>query len=506
MSESNFKKSIKNIYSTILYQIITLALGIVIPRLVLVNLGSESNGLLGAVNQAITYLALLEGGVGLTITKALYGPVARQDQDEINGIMSAANSFFRNVGTAYFIGIVAIAIIFPLTIQTTLSRGTVFAVVLLNALPQVVNFFCQQKYRILISISGKGYVLTNLTTCTYIVGSLLKIILLLNGYGLVAVQTLLFVIQLSQMLFISWYITRLYPWLNVKSKPRMDKIGQRRSVFAHQIAGFVFNNTDMLILTYFCNLKVVSVYSTYTMLFSMIGSIGGNFIGSFSFAMGQKFNTDFTEYKKLHNVFETFSMVVNFSLFFVLYKCIIPFLKLYTSGVNDIEYADWLLPILFLLIKLLQAGRYPSQKAIEYAGEFQKTSWHAILETVINLGVSIICAKQYGIYGVLFGTIAALLVRNTLMISFACKQVLHISPFIYLKKWGSNMGAFLGLSYLCNICFAGVYANSYWVLIMQAGVMMVLAAVCFAGIALMYDRASCLYLKKYLMSKLEKRK
>lgn len=127
-------------------------------------------------------------------------------------------------------------------------------------------------------------------------------------------------------------------------------------------------------------------------------------------------------------------------------------------------------------------------------------------ETIINLSVSIIFARRYGIYGVLFGTIAALLARNTLMIFFACKWVLHISPLIYLKKWGSNFGAFVGLSYLCNICFAGAYANSYWVLIMQAGVMIVLSAVCFAGTALLYDRASCLYLKKYLVSKLEKRK
>ena len=75
--KSNLQKSISNVKFGILNQFITIALGIILPRLVLVSLGSEANGLLNSINQAIVYLALLEGGIGLTITKALYGPVAQ---------------------------------------------------------------------------------------------------------------------------------------------------------------------------------------------------------------------------------------------------------------------------------------------------------------------------------------------------------------------------------------------------------------------------------------------
>ena len=101
---TNLQKIIRNIGSGLIYQILTLALGITIPRLVLVNLGSEANGLLNSVNQALVYLVLLEGGVGLTITQALYKPVADREHSDINGIMSAANAFYRHVGTMYFIG------------------------------------------------------------------------------------------------------------------------------------------------------------------------------------------------------------------------------------------------------------------------------------------------------------------------------------------------------------------------------------------------------------------
>lgn len=58
----NARKSIYNILSGLLGQGIAILLGIMIPRLVIVNLGSESNGLLSSVNQMLIYLNLLESG------------------------------------------------------------------------------------------------------------------------------------------------------------------------------------------------------------------------------------------------------------------------------------------------------------------------------------------------------------------------------------------------------------------------------------------------------------
>ena len=71
MSMSNAKKSVYNMITSILGQVITIAMGIVIPRLVLVNLGSENNGLLSSITQVLGYASLLEAGVGLASLQAL---------------------------------------------------------------------------------------------------------------------------------------------------------------------------------------------------------------------------------------------------------------------------------------------------------------------------------------------------------------------------------------------------------------------------------------------------
>ena len=103
MDASKAKKSIYNVLTSVIGQVITIAMGIVIPRLVLVNLGSENNGLLSSITQALGYASLLEAGVGLASLQALYKPVAERDRPSVNAILSATNLYYQRTGLAYLL-------------------------------------------------------------------------------------------------------------------------------------------------------------------------------------------------------------------------------------------------------------------------------------------------------------------------------------------------------------------------------------------------------------------
>ena len=64
----NKRKGILNVSFGIINLIITISLGLVIPRLTLVNLGSETNGLLSSINRMLQYAILLEAGVGTVLS------------------------------------------------------------------------------------------------------------------------------------------------------------------------------------------------------------------------------------------------------------------------------------------------------------------------------------------------------------------------------------------------------------------------------------------------------
>lgn len=503
---NNAKRGIYNIFFGMLGQIISILLGIIIPRLVLVNLGSESNGLLSSVNQALVYLNLLEAGIGTATLQALYKPVAEFDMQSINHIMAATNRYYRKVGTWYFFATVALASVFPIVVDSELSYFTIFSVVLLSGLSQVVNFFFQGKYRILMQVEGKSYILTNLGTIMNVFTSISKIVLLLKGFDIVALQIMYFAFNIVQMLYILYYIKTKYAWLDLSVTPNYEAISQRNSVLIHQISGLIFQNTDVLILTVVCGLKTVSVYSMYVMLFGMIGTAISTINSGVSFAMGQAYNTDKIKFNILYNAFETYNMALTFSLYCVATIFINPFLKLYTAGVADINYVDSLLPYLFVATYLLSNGRSAAQRVIEYAGHFKLTQNRSIIESSINIIVSLICVTWFGIYGVLCGTIAALLYRTNDMIIYASRKLLHKSPVSTYKKWIVNLILYsLGVAFFSNM-LEKIELINYTTIILLAAVICVIVVTIFFLVNSMIDKKSYIFCIEFMKKHIKRQK
>ena len=87
---------VRNIITGLFSQAVTFILAFLIPRLFLVNFGSELKGMLSTITQVFAYLWLLEAGVGLATVQALYGPVSRGDQTSVSAIMTATNHYYKN--------------------------------------------------------------------------------------------------------------------------------------------------------------------------------------------------------------------------------------------------------------------------------------------------------------------------------------------------------------------------------------------------------------------------
>lgn len=432
---NNKKRSLYNILSSLFSQGFAIALGIIIPRLYLVTYGSEINGLLTSIGQVYTYLALLEAGVGTATLQALYKPVAQNDEESISSIISATNHFYRRTGIIYFIAVVVLSIGYPLVVKSNVPFTTVFAVIMLNGLPAVISFFFQGKFRILLNAEGKNYIITNLNTIINFAINISKVVLMLCGFNIIAIQIAYFLFQMAQMLFIMVYIKRHYKWINLKAKPDYDAISQKNSVLVMQISDMIFRHTDVIVLTIFCDLKVVSVYAIYNSLFSTISTFMDAISQGVDFILGQKFNTDRKRHLQLHDAYETYRMTLVFSLFCIARIFIIPFVRLYTRGVTDINYIDEKLVWLFVIMFLLTNGRNNSASLINFAKHFKQTQWRCVAESVINIVVSVACVYKLGIYGVLIGTIVALLYRSNDMIIYANRRILNRSPWATYKRW-----------------------------------------------------------------------
>lgn len=474
------EKSVKNFLFGIFGFVVTTILGILIPRLFLLSYGSEVNGLINSVKQIFAYFTLLEAGVGGAALQALYGPMAKEDKKEISSILSATNSFFKKTGFVYLAGVIALAIIYPLVVKSNIPTYIIICIILFQGEAGVVKYFVTSKLQLLLRVDGKNYILTNIATIFSIFSNLARVALLYIGSSVLWVQGIFCIVDICQVVIIVIYTKKHYGWLDLKAKPNFKAVSQKNDVLIHQLSALVFNNTDTLILTFFCGLKTVSVYSMYAMLFGMVSTVISYISSSVNFAMGQLFNSNRKQYEKVQETYETYYLAISFSLFAVAYIFILPFLRLYTAGVTDISYIDKWLPILFVAFQILNYGRNTSNNIIDFAGHYKQTKWRSVLESGINLIVSLICVNKFGIYGVLIGTIAALFYRTNDIIIYANKKIMKRSPLPTYRRWLRNIVLLMICGFIGNLLPENY--NGYFEIILVAAITTILVVTLFIGV------------------------
>ena len=447
------KKIGRNLLWGFFAELIAIVVGILVPRWTLVSYGSEINGCINSITQIYTYIALLEAGVGTVTLQALYKPTAEKNKNQINGILSATNKYYCRTGIGYILAIVVLSVIYPLIVRSDIPFITIVLIIVFNGLGGAISYFCQAKYFIFLQSSGKNYVQTSLNLTVNVIKNVGKIVLMNLGFDVVWVQSLALIVSLLQMVYIMLYIRKCYPWINLKAAPDYETIKQSKNVWVHQISGLIFHSTDTILLSVFCGLKEASVYAIYAMLFNYVTSILGVFSNSTTFLVGQKYDTNKKQFNQLFDIYELAYIVLSFIVFTITSCFILPFISLYTRGIEDINYLDKWIAILFLIVNILSQIRIPLNQIIIIKGDFKQTQGRSIIEAVINLTVSIIAIQFLGIYGVLLGTIVALLFRTNDIIIYSNRRILNRRSWCSYKRILVNSGIFLlitGIKQLFN--------------------------------------------------------
>ena len=455
-----------NLVSSLIYQFVLISLSFLLPRLYLENFGSEVNGVLSTIKQIFTYMCLLEAGVGLATTQALYKRIGEKDYQSASSVLAATNAYYIKTGIIYSVIVLAIALVYSYLVPTSIDSNVLFFIIILNAIPSLFSYFVQAKYRILMEVDGRKYIINNSETALQLASNAGKILVLLLTDSLVLIQLVYCIIALCQLVFLYVYAKRRYKWIDLKSKPDFDAISQKNSVLIHQISGMIFNNTDILLISFLCDFKAVSIYAIYNIFFSQVQNFITSVVSGFNFALGQMFYTDREKFNKVFQVYESVYVTSTFVIYTLMAVFLLPLIQLYTFGINDAEYTNVYLVFLFVIMNLLANGKLPSNHVIEYSGSFDKTRSHAIWEMIINISFSVVAIYFLGICGAILGTIAALLYRCVVTIYYSNKNVLKRSIMCTYKVWIIN-GAVFAL--VMVILFVDTFSNVSFLRLLISG-------------------------------------
>jgi len=443
-------KSALNFITSSAYQVINTGLGLVLPYLFIMEFGSETNGVLNSIAQLFVYINLLEAGVGGATLQALYKPIKEGDRDGMSRIMSATNRYYFRTGCIYAAIVAGFAVIYPQLVVTALPKSVIFWVIMIEGAGSVWRFFFQAKYILLLRADGAAYVVNLTMLLASVLRNAGKIVAISLGYDVVAVQIVTFVVSVLQSALIVGYVKKRYGFLDLRSEPDFDAISQKNSVMIQKIVWLVFNHTDVLLLSVLVgDFKLVSVYSIYSLVFEAIQSLIDNISKSLQYRLGQSWHTSLDEMRGYTRRYEKLNIGLSFALLSVAYILLPSFMKLYVGGAKDIDYLIRYVPELFLTMKVLYILRLYNTQIVEAVGHFRATQHIAVAEMVINLTVSILLARPLQIYGVLIGTICALLYSSCVYAGYVNRKLLRRRNRDAVLCPAANMAAVL------VICIAG---------------------------------------------------
>ena len=436
------KKIFYNSISNIIYQVVTFICGLIIPRLILNTFGSNVNGSIQSINQFLNYIVLLEAGVGGVVRAALYKPLAEHNHIELCGIVNATEAFFKKVCYIFVVYMVIIAGVYSCIVSKEFDFLYTFTLVIIIGTGTVAQYYFGITAQIFLSSDQRGYIVVVLQTVSIVLNSVFTYILIKLNMNIHIVKFVSALVYVIRPILLNNYMKSKYSFLDGRIPPNNKLIAQRWDGLSQHIAFFVHNNTDIVLLTIFQNLKVVSIYSVYSMITSGLCNVISCISLGFTPAIGHLLAANKkNDALNAVNVFEFLCFISTNIIMTVCGIMIVPFVKIYTIKVVDANYINYLFAILMTLATVATVLRNIYQNVVLAAGHYKQTTCAAYTETILNIGISLCLVKKFGLSGVALGTFVSLVYRLVYYVIYLSKNILCRNVGLFIKRLCVNAAA-----------------------------------------------------------------
>ena len=428
------KNSILNVITGIILQFVIIFTGFVIPKIIIDNFGSSVNGLVTSITQFLGYISLLQAGFGMIVKSLLYKPIANKNKIEIHNILFASEKFFKKIAKIFLIYILILSIFYPLLVNDEFSFLYTFSLIIIISISIFAEYYFGMTFTLYLQSCQKSYIIALIQIITYILSVLVVIILVYFNFSIHVVKLISALIFVLRPLILNIYVKKKYK-VDYKNCNEKYNIKNKWEGLTQHLAYTVNQSTDMVLLTIFRSLAEISVYSVYRMIASGIESIINAVANGISASFGDMIaKNELEKINSRFSIYETIYILICSILYSCAFVMIIPFIRLYTNNVTDINYVNYLFGYLVLISSFIFIFRAPYNELIKSAGLFKETRNFAILEAVINIILSLLLIKKFGLVGITIGTIVAVSIRTIDMVYKSNKLILHRDNFSTIKK------------------------------------------------------------------------
>lgn len=383
-------------------------------KVTLTNIALSAN-----VEATVTFLPAENGSYNVNGT-----PVTEEyshTQNAVNAYKLAAN----HVAAVFVVYSVILGLCYhDLAHVTIFSKTYIFLLVLSIGLATLAKYVGGLANLTLIVADKKAYVNNLIMVGTTMINTAAVAILVRMGAGLVFVKlgsSLIFVVR---PVLYAVYVKKHYILTRSSKKTALD---QKWTGIGQHIAYFLHKNTDIVLLTLLADLRLVAVYSVHNMVINSIRSITEALSGGMEAVFGECIaKDDKSALQKTYRKYKTLLSAGTLVLFSCAGILIVPFIRLYTKGITDVNYIQPAFAWVFLLAEAVNCLVLPCSSLPVAADHLKQTRWGAYSEALINIILSCILIKWEPLLGVAIGTLVATVFRAIYYMAYSAKNILRL--------------------------------------------------------------------------------
>lgn len=433
---SRSRAFMNNAASSLAFQVVNVVVGFVVPYALIGVYGSSINGLVTSLMQFVAYIQLVEAGISSAAVFQLYGPIARSDVGETSRVVSAARVFYYKSGGAFTALMLALACLYPVFVQIDgVSPLGVSVLVFSLGATGFLDFFVLAKYRVLLTATQHNWVIQIASVAYKLLYIAVVLIGTFAGVSVVALFVIAILPIIARTALLVAYTKHSYPDIDFGADTHGLKLDQRWDAFFLQVLGAVQSGAPTIIATFVLgDLTLVSVFSVYMLvangLQNAINSLSQGTQASFGdvVARGQHetLKCSFREFQVLAYGLSGVACGIGMAL-------IVPFIRLYTADIADVDYIYPTVGLLCMLNVLLYHLKTPQGLLVISAGLYRDTRFQTLIQTAVLLAGSISLGVLWGMPGILAGMCLSNLYRDIDLMFYIPRKVTKTAPAETLK-------------------------------------------------------------------------
>lgn len=431
------KKAFLNTVVSFTSQMIVILLGFISRRVLIYSVGVEYLGINGLMTNILTVFSLAESGIGLAIGYALYKPLAENNVEQIKSLMH----FFKYTYRALAIGTAVIGLAFYPLLPFFLKDNTApdaNLVYLMFLFSSVASYLWVYKTTLNSSDQNK-YLYTIANTVAQIAVLVLKVLILYFTQNYILYLSIDIGTTIVKNLVFCHIVDKRYPYLKDKNVQKLDPVIRKglfkniKALFFGKIGYIISECSDNLVISSIVSVTAVGMYSNYTTLISSVSGFVTTFSSGVTASMGNLIASDTKE--RSYEVYKRVDFI-NYWLYTFSAICLLclvePFVTIWLGQDFVLTKEILILAVALYYLKGINSGIDIAKNA---AGLYHPDRFVPTLEALLNMGISIVMAKQYGIAGVLLGTLVSFLVFSFWTKPFFVYRDVFDVPFKKYVVW-----------------------------------------------------------------------